>query len=177
LKNIDNDHEQRLKLRAAAAKAPGSNQEAQLVIIEGWESEVRNPIMARQVEVARRKRVNQQGKTAAAVTVTGGAPAATAGASTEQQETRTIMGTRDLVNGNEEGKMCRATDAENHHAAAPKPAPVAAGATHQYTANKTIPLLNCKLLHWKSPHPHVPLAIEQPFWVLLLRRNVKDCCG
>jgi hypothetical protein len=26
---------------------------------------------------------------------------------------------------------------------------------------KTILLQNCKLLHWKSPHPHVPLAVEQ----------------
>lgn len=124
----------------------------------------------------RRKRVNQQCKSnanaaTAGKTVTDGAATTIAvGASTNNRNQNNNNNTNNNRNKRPgkwkrgEGKMCRATDAKPY-AAAPKPAPAPVMAQHHYQPSnilqtKTIPLQNCKMLHWKSPHPHVPLAIE-----------------
>jgi hypothetical protein len=117
-----------------------------------------------------RVNVNQQGKAATgAATVAAGAGAATAtavGASaTTGKPNNRYRNSVPWKKG--EGKMCRPTDIKPNAtatAATPKPSappPLPLAQPTNILITKTIPLQNCKLLHWSSPHPHVPLAIEQ----------------
>jgi hypothetical protein len=151
----------------AAAKAPGANQRSASRDNRGRGKRSTKPDNGKaRSKSPHRKRVNQQGNAVSAGTVTGGAAtaanAAAGGASTNNrnQNQNNNRNKRPGQWKRGEGKMCRATDAKPY-AAAPKPAPAPVAQPTNILLTKTIPRENCKLIHWKSPHPHVPLAIEQ----------------
>jgi hypothetical protein len=144
----------------AAAKAPGSNQRSAARDNRGMGKRSTKPDNGKaRSKSPRRKRVNQQGNRSCRYGYRWSSSTYRR-CEHEQQKPEHNGNKRPGQWKRGEGKMCRATDAKPY-AAAPKPAPVAAVQPTNILLTKTIPLQNCKLLHWKSPHPHVPLAIEQ----------------
>jgi hypothetical protein len=161
---------------AAASPSPGANQNQRRK-----RNKKPDNGKARSKSPRRNKnaRVNQQGNKAAAAgtaVATGGTTAATAAGAisttakpNNQYKTRNNNRNRNKIKNSDQGKRgdgkSRATNTKPTTATpkpSPKPAPSAASAQPtNILLTKAIPLENCKLLHWKSPHPHVPLVTEE----------------